>query len=45
MRQGGATSLLIAAQNGHRGVVLALLQAGATVDAKDEVRVALVSPL
>ena len=45
MQQGGWTSLLIASRNGHKDVVLALLQAGASVDAKDSVRGALVSPL
>ena len=45
MQQSGATSLFIAAQNGHKDTVLALLQAGASVDAKEEVRGALVSPL
>jgi hypothetical protein len=43
MRQDGATPLYISAQNGHKDTVLALLQAGATVDAKDEVRGALLS--
>ena len=45
MRQDGTTSLYIASQNGHKDVVLALLQAGASVDAKFKVRGALVSPL
>ena len=43
MQQSGATSLFIAAQNGHKDTVLALLQAGAAVDAKKEVRGALLS--
>ena len=45
MQQDGATSLFIASQNGHKDVVLALLQAGASVDAQFKVRGALVSPL
>jgi hypothetical protein len=43
MRQTGATPLYIAAQKGHTDTVLALLQAGATVDAKTKVRGALLS--
>ena len=38
VRQDGATPLYISAQNGHKDTVLALLQAGATVDAKGPVR-------
>ena len=43
MRQNGATPLGISAENGHKDTVLALLQAGATVDAKVEVRGALLA--
>jgi hypothetical protein len=43
MRQNEATPLLVAALNGHTDTVLALLQAGAIVDAKDEVRGVLLS--
>jgi hypothetical protein len=42
MRQDEATPLYISAQNGHTDTVLALLQAGATVDAKDEVQGAVI---
>ena len=45
MQQDGATSLLVASLEGHKDIVLALLQAGASVDAKAMVRVVLVSPL
>ena len=38
MQQIEATPLHIAVQNGHKDTVLALLQAGATVDAKGPVR-------
>jgi hypothetical protein len=38
MRQDGWTPLFVSAGKGHTDTVLALLQAGATVDAKDEVR-------
>ena len=41
VRQDGATPLFISAQTGHKDTVLALLQAGAAVDAKTEVRGAL----
>ena len=43
MQQIEATPLHIAVQNGHKDTVLALLQAGATVDAKTKVRGALPS--
>jgi ankyrin repeat protein len=43
MRQDGATPLHVSAHNGHTETVLVLLQAGATVDAKREVRGALLS--
>jgi len=43
MQQIEATPLHIAVQNGHKDTVLALLQAGATVDAKTKVRGALLS--
>ena len=43
VRQDGATPLFISAQTGHKDTVLALLQAGAAVDAKEEVRGALLS--
>jgi hypothetical protein len=38
MRQDGWTPLFVSAGKGHTDTVRALLQAGATVDAKDEVR-------
>ena len=43
VRQTGATPLFISAQEGHTDTVRALLQAGATVDAKTKVRGALLS--
>jgi hypothetical protein len=43
MRQDERTPLYQSALMGHTDTVLALLQAGATVDAKDEVRGALLS--
>jgi ankyrin repeat protein len=43
MQQDGATPLFLSAQNGHKDTVLALLQAGSNVDAKHEVRGALLS--
>jgi hypothetical protein len=43
MRQDERTPLYASAQNGHTDTVRALLQAGATVDAKDKVRGALLS--
>ena len=43
MRQNGATPLYVSARQGHKDTVLALLQAGATVDAKNEVRGALLA--
>ena len=41
LQQRERTPLFISAQNGHTNTVLALLQAGAAVDAKNEVRGAL----
>ncbi len=38
MQQDGRTSLFISAREGHTGSVLALLQAGAAVDAKKKVQ-------
>jgi|LauGreDrversion2_3_1035106.scaffolds.fasta_scaffold875805_1 hypothetical protein len=43
MQQDGTTPLYIAAQEGHKDWVLALLQAGAAVDTQTEVRVDLLS--
>ena len=43
MRQDGYTPLYISACNGHTDTVRALLEAGATVDAKMQVRGALLS--
>ena len=43
LQQDEATPLWTSAFNGHTNTVLALLQAGAAVDAKTEVRVALLS--
>ena len=43
MRQNGRTPLYISAMNGHTDTVRVLLEAGATVDAKIEVRGALLS--
>jgi hypothetical protein len=43
MRQTGATPLFVSARHGHTDTVRALLQAGATVDAKYKVRGALLS--
>ena len=43
MQQDGATPLYIAAQEGHTESITALLQGGAAVDAKREVRGALLS--
>ena len=41
LQQNEATPLYASAYQGHTNIVLALLQAGAAVDAKDEVRGAL----
>ena len=41
LQQNEATPLYASAYQGHTNIVLALLQAGAAVDAKDKVRVAL----
>ncbi len=43
MQQNGATPLYIAAQEGHTESITLLLQGGAAVDAKTEVRGALLS--
>jgi ankyrin repeat protein len=43
MRQEERTALFQSAMNGHKDTVLALLQAGATVDAKNKVRGALLT--
>ena len=43
VRQDGATPLCTSAKNGHKDTVRALLEAGATVDAKTKVRGALLS--
>ena len=43
MQQDGATPLMIAAQEGHHESITLLLQGGAAVDAKTEVRGALLS--
>ena len=43
MQQDGATPLYVAAQNGHTESITLLLQGGAAVDAKREVRGALLS--
>ena len=43
MQQDGTTPLFAAAENGHQESITALLKGGAAVDAKREVRVALLS--
>ena len=43
MQQGGFFPLYVAAEKGHTESITALLQGGAAVDAKTEVRVALFS--